>query len=232
MFMAHRRKKKGIPKILISLLLIAIIALAITAATYVVVNMYNSQKPRGLHVGDVFTYNMTASSYLITQDAVTPAYLVQYNMTDYYQVSITSVKGDTIGFNTLWQFNNGTAVTDSESINLDTGVSTGGFWAIYLPGLNEGALLNPQANNGLIVNSTSTQTYATSTRTTNNWSTQNILTNANDPTGSTQQDNFWTVNFDEATGMLTSLTNVQEYNNPGLNIAIVWQLTNSTVWQV
>ena len=163
MFMGYKRGKKRSTKILIGLLLVSIIALASIAIAYVVINAYASQKPRGLHVGDVFTYNITASSYLITQDAVSPAYLAEYNMTDYYQVSITSVNGASIGFNTLWKFTNGTSVADTESINLDTGSSTGGFWAIYLPGLNEGNQLNPQANNGLIVNSTSTQTYATST---------------------------------------------------------------------
>ena len=230
--MAYKRGKKRSTKIITGVLLVAIIALASTVVAYVVINAYASLKPRGLHVGDVFTYNITGSYYLVTQDAVAPANIAEYNMTDFYQVSITSVNGAKIGFDTLWKFTNGTSVTDTESVNLNTGVTTGGFWAIYLPGLAEGAQLNPQTSNGLIVNSTSTQTYATSTRTTNNWSTQNVLTDPSDPTGSTQQQNYISVSFDQSTGMLTTLTNLQQFNNPGYNILILWKLTNSTVWKV
>jgi len=77
---------------------------------------------------------------------------------------------------------NGTALNGTETINLETGVNTGDFWAIYLPNLQVNAPLNPKANNGLIVNSTSTQTFADSTRTINNWSTDNVLVDSSDPT--------------------------------------------------
>ena len=231
--MAYKKKKNRSSKILIAILLVAIIALASTAVAYVVINQTAAnQAVRGLHVGDVFTYNITGKSILFTSDAVSPAYLTQFNETDYYQVSITSVNGPSIGFSTLWQFKNGTALNGTETINLETGVNTGDFWAIYLPNLQVNAPLNPKANNGLIVNSTSTQTFADSTRTINNWSTDNVLVDSSDPTGSTQQDNFLGVSFDKETGMLISITNVQQFNNPGYNVLILWQLTNSTVWNV
>ncbi len=230
--MAYTKKKNRSSKILIAILLVAIIAIASTAIAYVVIQTSSNQTARGLHVGDVFTYNITADSILFTSDAVTPAYLSQYNDTDYYQVSITSVSGSSIGFDTLWKFTNGTALNNPESINLETGTNTGDFWAMYLPNLKVNAPLTPKGDNGLIVNSTSTQTYSDSIRTTNNWSTENVLVDSSDPTGSTQQDNFIGVSFDKQTGMLTSLTNVQQYNNPGYNILILWQLTNSTVWKV
>ena len=52
------------------------------------------------------------------------------------------------------------------------------------------------------------------------WSIDNVLTDSSDPTGSTQQDNFIGVYFDKQTGMLTQLTNLQQYNNPRYNVLI------------
>jgi len=230
--MAYKKKKNTSTKLLTGIILVAIIAIASTAIVYIVTQTPSKQTIQGVHVGDVFTYNITADSNLITSDAVTPAYLTQYNSTDYYQVSITGVNGSLVWFDTLWQFTNGTALKNPGWINLATGANSGGFWAIYPSNLKVNDLLSPKGNDKLIVNSTSTQTYATSTRTTNNWSTDNVLTDSSDPTGSTQQDNFIAVTFDKQTGMLTSLTNVQQYNNPGYNILILWQLTNATVWKV
>ena len=110
--------------------------------------------------------------------------------------------------------------------------SSGNFWAIYLPNLNKNNPLNPKADNGLIVNSTSTETFADSTRTTNTWSTDNVLYDSNDPTGSSQEDNFISVDFDRQTGILIDLINLEQFNNPQYDILTTWTLTNSTVWTV
>ena len=138
-----------------------------------------------------------------------------------------------VSFDTVWTFTNGTApIATPEWVNIATGANSGDFWAIYPSTLNVNNLLSPNGYDGLIVNSTTTQTYADSSRTTNFWSIDNVFTNTNDPTGSTQQNNYIQVYFDEQTGMLTSLTNIIEYNNPEYNIIITWQLNSTNVWSV
>jgi hypothetical protein len=187
----------------------------------------------GLSVGDTFTYKLTGVSVLFDQEAVTPAYLSEYNNTHFYQVTITGINGSVVTFDTDWAFNNGSApILTQEWVNVATGANSGDFWAIYPANLTVNDLLSPQGGNGLTVNSTTTQTYADSTRTTNYWSTSTVFTNINDPTENTQQTNIMQVYFDQQTGMLTSLTSIQEYNNPEYNIIITWQLTSTNVWTV
>ena len=64
----------------------------------------------GVNVGDTFTYKLTGDSILFSSDASTPAYLSEYNETNYYQVIITGVNGSVVSFDTIWQFTNGTAI--------------------------------------------------------------------------------------------------------------------------
>jgi hypothetical protein len=108
-----------------------------------------------------------------------------------------------------------------------------GFWALYAPNLNVNDLLRPLGgDSNLIVNSSDTQTFASGTRARNNWTTSNIFYNMNDPTMSTAENDYISCWFDKETGILTALTNVQQYNNPQMNLIIIWQMTNSTEWAV
>ena len=85
------------------------------------------------------------------------------NNTDYYQVIITGISGPVVEFNTVWKFTNGTAILNSEWVNLETGNNSGDFWAIYPSNLNINNLLHPkETNTALTVNNTYTQTYANS----------------------------------------------------------------------
>jgi hypothetical protein len=210
-------------------LLVLIVGIAAYAA---IVYTTQASKSVGVNVGDTFTYKLTGISVLGSADAVTPSYLSDYNNTDYYKVTITGINGSVVSFDTVWQFTNGTAVQNSEWVDLSTGADNGDFWAIYAPNLNVNNLLRPKGFDTLIVNSTDTQTYTSSTRTRNFWSIDNIFVDINDPTGNTMREDYMYVYFDKQTGMLTTLTNVQQYNNPGLELIITWQLTNSTVWGV
>ena len=187
----------------------------------------------GLSVGNTFTYNMTGISIIENgSNAVTPAYLSEYNNTEYYQVTITGINASVVTFNTLWQFTNGTAIPKTEWVNLANGNDSGDFWGIYAANLNLNNLLRPNGYDNLIVNSTDTQTFTSGVRDRNYWSSDTVFTNVNDPTGSTQQYNYIGVFFDKQTGMLTGLTNVQEYNNPVYSIIITWKLTGTNVWFV
>jgi hypothetical protein len=187
-----------------------------------------------LNVGDIFTYKLTGVSVLGSADAVTPDELLQYNNTDYYQVTITGINGSTVSLDTLWRFNNGTEVTSPQIIDISNGAKAdpNGFWAIYASNLNVNDLLHPKGTDGFIVNSTGTQTFATSRRVRNYWSIESQFVDTNDPTGNTMRDDFMGVYFDKQTGMLDSLTHIEFYTNPEIELIITWQLTSSNVWAV
>ena len=222
-------KKAISKKVYIAIFLLVILGIATAAIVYIT----QSSKLAGVNVGDTFTYKLMGYSVLFSSDAVTPAYLSQYNNTDYYQVTITGIKGSVVSFDTVWQFTNGTAVQNSEWVNLAYGNSSGDFWAIYPSNINAKNMLYPkEANTGLVVNSTGSQPYSSDTRQTNYWSIENVFTDTNDPTGNTVQDISTSLYFDKQTGMLDELTNIQYYNNPQYNIITTWTLTNSTVWGV
>jgi hypothetical protein len=188
----------------------------------------------GVNVGDTFTYKLNGTSVLGSADAKTPKEFAQYNNTDSYQVIITNVAGYSVSFNTLWRFKNGTILGKQQTIDLSNGQASdaNGFWAIYLPNLNAQDTLHHSSNDGLIVNSTDTQTFANSTRVRNYWSTVKQFIDANDTSGNTFRNEFIGVYFDKQTGMLENLTQIEFYTNPEVELIVTWQLTSSSVWDV
>ena len=74
-------------------IILVILAIASVAIVYAVT--HSSSKPivPGVHVGDTFTYKLTGDSILFDTEAVTPAYLYEYNETNFYEVIITGVNG-------------------------------------------------------------------------------------------------------------------------------------------
>ena len=227
-------KKPSHKKMYSAIFLVVILCAAIAAIIYTTHSPKSETTVKvGVNVGDTFIYKLTGDSVLFDSEAVTPAYLSEYNDTNYYEVNITGVNGFVVSFDTIWQFTNGTAIQNSAWVNLETGNNSGIFWAIYPPNLNVNDPLYPEeSNTELVVNSTGSQPFSTGNRTTNYWFTENQLSSVNDPTGNTKVDNYIEVYFDKQTGMLDDLTNVQQYNNPLYNILITWQLTSSTVWGV
>ncbi|MGA3061538.1 MAG: hypothetical protein ABSD92_14410 [Candidatus Bathyarchaeia archaeon] len=227
------KKKRLSSKALVAIILIVVLAIASAAIVYVATQSSSKPTEPGVHVGDTFTYSLMGNSILFSQDASTPAYLSEYNETNYYKVIITGVNGLVVSFNTIWQFTNGTEIQNADTIDLSTGNYSGDFWAIYPTNLNINNKLYPkEPNTELIVNNTGSQPYSSGNRTTDYWSIEKEFTDTNDPTHSTTMDNLIEVYFDKQTGMLDYLDNVLEYNNPEYNILITWQLTNSTAWGV
>ena len=231
-------KRKSSKKVYIAIFLLIVL---IAASGAIVYSYYSGQTTSvievapGVKVGDTFTYSIHGVSTLESLDAVEPPEFAQNNQTDYYKVTITGVNGSNVSMDSVWQFINGSARNYQQTINLATGLQTNsntGFWAIYAPNLNQNDKVRPAGTDGLIVNATDTKTYANSTRQRNNWSIQNDFFDVRDPTYATQQRRTTIIYFDKATGMLDTLTDVQQYNNPQMNLVVTWKLVNSSVWAV
>jgi hypothetical protein len=232
--MAFKRKTSH-TKIYIGILLVVVLVVAATAAIIVATQPPAAKKAVvGVNVGDSFSYSIIGSSNLTALNAVDTPGFEQYNQTDYYKITVTAINGTSVTFDTVWQFKNGTGIPGTQTIDLSNGNKTEstGFWAIYSANLNVGDLLRPTGFDGLTVNQTNTRTFADSTRTTNFWFIDNQFFDVNDPTQSTQKYDYTGVFFDKQTGMLDTLTNYQEFNNPAMIEVVTWNLVNSTVWNV
>jgi hypothetical protein len=236
-------KKKGLStKSIVAIVLVAVLCISVAAVVYAaeVSNKSSSNKlvVPGIQVGDTFYYNITGESILFTAgsdpDAEYPGF-TDLNNTNYYEVTVTGINGSVVSLDTDWVFDNGTSVPQTQTIDVANGQlgDSTGFWGLYAPNLNVGNKLCPDGgDNGITVNATDTRTYTDSTRARNYWTLQTLFYNVNDPTDSTQQNNFIGVYFDKTTGIMITMTNVQEYNNPQMNLIITWQLTNSSEWVV
>ncbi len=227
-------KKRSHKKLYLGILLVIILAVSTAAIVYATQSSKPPAAKVGVHVGDTFTYKLSGESVLGSLDAVTPAYLSEYNDTDYYQITITAVIGSNVSFNTVWRFTNGTEITSPQVLDIASGnkSDTNGFWAIYPSNLKVSDLLRPTGFDEQIVNATNEQAYGAINRQTDFWQIENQFVDSNDPTGNTMQDNYIGVYFDQQTGMLVNLENIQRYNNPQYNIIITWALTSSNVWAV
>ena len=231
-------KRKGSSKKVYIAIFLLVILIVATAAIIYVTQPAPVKAVVGVHVGnssgDSFTYSIVGTSTLTGLDAVETPGFSQYNQTDYYKITITGVNGTSVSFDTLWRFKNGTDVNGKQTIDISNGqkTDTNGFWAIYPSNLNVGDLLRPTGFDGLTVNRTITRTFADGARLENFWSIDNQFFNVNDPTYGTQRYVYTGVFFDKQTGVLETLTNYQEYNNPAMKEIITWNLVNSTVWAV
>lgn len=218
-------------------LIILLVVIAVGAIAFVYNNQHAPNTVNaapGVHVGDTFDYKLMGASILFSQNAVTPDYLYQYNQTDYFRITITEVNGTVVTFKTDWKYLNGTNLQSTQWVNVSNGdqSDSNGFWGIYPANLKVGDLTRPGGFDKITVNQTDTQAYASSSRTRDYFSVSNQFYDVTDPTHSTFRDEFDTVWFDQQTGMLQSLTNIQQYNNPQYNILITWKLSASSVWAV
>jgi hypothetical protein len=233
-------KKAVSKKVYLAIALVVIFVVSIAAVVYVT-QQHSTPKPvvnvsSGLQVGDTFTYNITGVSYLYSSDANPDSEYPGFeglNNTA-YTVTITGVNGTIVSYSTNMILTNGTSSPSTGFVNISSGNPTGdaGFWAIYPTNLNLGDLVNPGNPDGPMVSNFGNQTYSDSSRGVDYFSISQNFTNINDPTGNTQQQRIDNVVFDQSTGMLTSLEDIQEFNNPEMTLDITWQLTATSVWTI
>jgi hypothetical protein len=222
-------KKPNHKKLYLAIVLIVVLIGATAAAVY----FATLPKPVkvGVKVGDTFTYHMQGVSVLGV-NVTTPEYFGQYNETQYYKVTVVDIQNVTVTLATEWRFKNGTEIVSNQKLNIDNGAKTdnNGFWALYPAGLVVGDLLRPTGFDGMTVNATSARTYTTGERQTNFFWIDNEFFDVNDETRSTYRYEYVGVNFDQETGMMVSMQNWQEYNNPQYRLVVLYTLTNTTAW--
>lgn len=221
--------KKSHTKLYLGVILIAIIAIAGAAVAYSILSVRHYEA--GVKAGDTFTYSLKGYVELTGLDASMSDGFDIYNNTEYYKITILDVTNKTtVSMQCDWKFLNGTTVTAMQTIDVATGNKTddSGFWAIYPTQLNIADKLRPYGYDGQIVNNTDTS----KPRPLNSWHIYNEFYDTNDPTQSTLMYDYRDIFFDQATGMLTSLSDIQVYNNPQKQQQIVWTLVSSSVWQV
>jgi hypothetical protein len=214
---------------------VAIIIVAIIAAAFL--SSQNSTSPpikvvSSLVPGDTFTYSINGYADIIEGNGTIPASFSELNKTDSYQLTITSVNGGQISYNTTWRFVNGTERNAQASVDILTHIDDSNFWAIYPSNLTLNSFVRPLGNDGTIVNQTETTTYNCGPRTTNIMSLTNQFVNTDDPTFSTTFDDYLYVHFDKITGMLVELKEIKVYSDPQIVLTVDWQLQYTSVWSI
>jgi len=217
-------------KKLIITIVMLVIAVSIAIAAILSVQRPAETVVTGVVAGNTFTYDL--KSYItVNEDNVTlPQGASEYNNTEWYRVTITSVSGPTVSFNTTWHFVNGTEIENTGYVNVLTGEDNKVFWAIYPANLTVNQLVSPQGTDGNYVNETETRSYASGGRVTSIMALQNEFHDASNPTR--VYADYLYVHFDKITGLLVELKDMQLYNSPEVILTYEWLLTGSNVWTV
>ncbi len=224
--------KKSHAKRNLAIILIIIICVASAAVAYATLTARKIEV--GVKVGDTFTYSIKGYVELAGLDATMTDGFEMYNATDYFKVTITALNGTQVTLDTLWRFQNGTEIPQTQTIDLANGLKSdeNGFWAIYAANLNKADLLRPAGHDGYVVNNTDTTTYTSGQRGRCSWHIENQFSDMNDPTGSTLMYDYLNIFFDKPTGMLTSLSDIRVFNSPQKQETTEWKLIASSVWEV
>jgi hypothetical protein len=227
-------------KLYLAIALIVILAVSVASAAIIYSGQHNKPKTSqitiGVSVGQTFTYNLTGVSTLFSSDANPDSQQPGFDSINntMYTVAITGINGTVVNYSTDIMLSNGTSSEASGWVNVSSGATGGnaGFWGIYPANLLMGDLVNPADTSGPTVADVGNQTYSTSTRLINYFGVEQNATAISDPTGNTQKEEQTTVYFDQPTGILTYLQDINEYNNPEMTLTVIWQLVDTTAWQI
>ncbi len=217
-------------KKLIITIVILIIAVSIAIAAILSVQGPAETVVTGVVAGNTFTYDLKSFATVNEDNVTLPQGASEYNNTEWYKVTITSVSGPTVSFNTTWHFVNGTEIENTGYVNVLTGEDNKVFWAIYPANLTVNQLVSPQGTDGNYVNETDTRSYTNGDRVTCIITLQNEFPDASNP--ARVYDDYLYIYFDKITGMLVELKDIQLYNSPEVILTYDWVLIDSNVWTV
>jgi hypothetical protein len=185
-----------------------------------------------LKAGNVFVYDVRGYATLIDENVTIPQGILELNMTESYSVTITTVTGPEVSFNTTWRLTNGTIIDNTGKVNLLNGEDNGVFWTIFRANLTLNTLVTPEGSDGLIVNSTEDRAYKASSRATNVISLENEFVDVDDPTLSRTYYSYFDTRFDKITGMMVELRDTKVFGYPQVVLTNEWKLIDSDVWDV
>jgi hypothetical protein len=217
------------------ILLLGVLAIVIIILAFIIYIQFGSQSAMvsGVTEGDVFTYGIKGFWSSSDPNATLPENFLQINMTDWYKVTVTGVNGSQVSINTIWRFTNGTELVGTGNVNLETGISYGGFWAIYAANLRAGDHVRPNGPDRSTVNETNTKGYgAGGTRETNLLSLVRQYYDADDPTYGTTWTEYMSTYFDKQTGVLVELSDISLYTNPQMTLTLIWSIRDTNRWTV
>jgi hypothetical protein len=216
--MTHMKLRMYIIAIMVALLLLMVFRTALAQESIV----------SGLAPGNVFTYIVTGSYSSGAPIADVPDEVISAQATEYFKVTIVNVAGPEIGYSWFWQFNNGTSITNSSTLNIETVENTGPFWPIVSANLTAGERIHPQFGPDLSTfNETVMYTYTNYTRETNRLElTSAQQKNVTQAIRTVHSDAY----FDRQTGMLVQLNDETDYQNPAFTTTITWKLSGQNVW--
>lgn len=179
----------------------------------------------GVSPGNVFKYDITYYWSSTNPVDVVPAYLVAQNQTDYFQITVETVTSTTVVIQTLWQFQNGTAVNGTDVAEVSSG-ATGSIY-VYAANLTAGGFLFPSATDlPWRINSTEFRSYPSGFREINR-----IAVNNTDIEGVVYS--YMDLYFDKQTGIVVefTLTNVNTAT-PNQKVVQHFMLKESNAWVV
>jgi hypothetical protein len=154
-------------------------------------------------------------------------------MTEWYKVTITKVSGPEVSMSTVQHFKNGTEISGTGTVNVDTGISNParGFYTIYAANLREQSRVRPNGPDRSTVNETISRSYGAGiTRETNCLTIITQYYDADDP--SITYTEYGNTYFDRQTGMLVELRYISAYNDPKMTLTLLWKIKETTVWTV
>ena len=221
------------------ILVLAIVSAIIIILAFIAFTQLGSQAAQdavpGVNVGDTFTYDIRGYYSSNDPNATIPENFPQINMTEWFRIVVTEVSGPEVTINTTWRFSNETELNGINTIDVETGINNpiDGFWAIYASNLRANDRTRPNGPDQSTINATSPKEYSSGvTRETNTLSLVQNYYDADDPTYGTTLTEYMQADFDKQTGMLVQLSDISDYTNPGMRLALLWTLMDTNVWAV
>jgi hypothetical protein len=210
------------------LVILVVISLILAIVIFVYSGASTQARVPGVSVGDTFTFDVTFFWNSSDPNAVIPPEFLETNQTESFRVTITDINGSTLTMLDTWVFKNGTESNSTGLINLESGNSSGGFWAVVAANLGKNDLLHPAGTDGITVNETTTREYPSGARETNYFKL-NYQGNYETYGHYTEEGDYY---FDRATGMLVELYDKSTFFSANMQGAVLWKIKASNVWVV
>jgi hypothetical protein len=205
-----------------TLILCAALLSAAIAATAMTASTLAQTRTEGVQEGEWYKYgNITVNWESENPEATPPDYLVEMNETEWWNMTITDITDTNVTIDWVAHLTNGTDITGTDYIDIETGNSTESMFMIISQGLEEGDSIYEGEYTEWLINETIPRTYPDGDRYTNHI---NITED---------EDNAMNLYWDNQTGVMVEWT---ESSYIGGDFPTSWNMTfiiiDSSVWVV